>query len=1200
MNTNDHLDKLYQQRFPDAEQRQKDAIWKVLCSDFFQRFVRPEDTVVDLGAGYCEFINNIRAARKIAVDLNPDVRHFAAAGVEVINALSTSIDGIATDSVDVVFMSNFLEHMPDKEAVLATLRESWRILKPGGRVIVLQPNIRFLAAEYWDFFDHHTPLSDRSLVEGLRIAGFVPKIVHPRFLPYTTKSRLPKAAFLVRLYLRVPLAWQFLGKQALVVADKEAAAGDPAAQPLGPPVEPAPPPAASAGPPPGVVRRLLAARPPLAILVPLAALAFLLILALGAPPIPRGLDPSWTEVLGWGFLHHAQWGRDLVFTYGPLGFLQPYASYVDGIFNWYVAGAIALPLTFALTICLLLRRGSVATALLFVAAYVVWCSFLAGDIAWALTLVFGTAYLIRTADERRGLAWTVVAVLLAPVFGAIALTKFSMFPLWAICVAMLASLQLAAGRRLTAALLAVGFVGAFVVVWIATGQHLKNLPAFIAAGLEISSGYPHAMGTRAPQLIEVAGLGLLAIFMLACAYAIWANRRDWSAWATASLCALSALLFWMACIIRGDHWPWFFPAISLLPFVLLSDRRLVAPRFLRPVLIAVVVLAVVVEPPARSLATDATFRVRNAAYNLAHLPELAAARSEQWRAAAKEAALPKVRGRVRDSRVDMLTWEQGMVLLNGFNYAPRPVFQSYSAFTPKLARLNESYFLGADAPSYVLLRLDYIDERLPMSEDGLALIALLQRYRPVLREKGFLLLERHGRLSARPVVPDGPTTAGTLGEDVAIAEPNTPTIAFADIRLTLFGKLYTMLFREPPLRITLNTGSNATQRYRLVRPTAASGFVITPLITGNDDIIKLYYHKPQSNVRSFSIDTDNWLERYIFEGRYSVSFQPLGKLAPAPVGVETALLIYPGFNVVPSGETDYRTIIEDGQESVFIHAPGTIPFQPAPGRYRVSATYGLQRIAISDSGCRQLGPDGIGVSFVMLRDGREAVLAHESIDPFRTPGDIGPHTLSIDGIEIAAGDTFEYRVDGGPAGNVSCDWSYVRDLTFTPSTAEPISAKPQPYPGFNIEPLTTGLRVIEVDGGVPAVFLHAPASIVFEPPAGRYRISASYGLQNIAVKDPGCAKAGADGIGVSLVLQHGGRPSMLRHVELDPFSRTQDAGPHEFNADNVDVAAGDRLEWRVDSGPLGSNTACDWSYVRDFTFTRMALETSPPGKPARP
>ena len=214
------LDVLYQHRFPKDELANKNRIWQVLCGQYFNRFVNPSDTVVDIGAGYCEFINNIPAAGKIAVDLNPDVRQFAADGVRIINESCTAVASIPDASVDAVFMSNFLEHLPSKDLVLQTLRESARMLKPGGRAIILQPNIRFLYDEYWDYFDHHTALSDRSLVEGVLMAGLEPRVVIPKFLPYTTKSRLPQAPWLVSLYLKIPLAWHILGKQALVVAYK--------------------------------------------------------------------------------------------------------------------------------------------------------------------------------------------------------------------------------------------------------------------------------------------------------------------------------------------------------------------------------------------------------------------------------------------------------------------------------------------------------------------------------------------------------------------------------------------------------------------------------------------------------------------------------------------------------------------------------------------------------------------------------------------------------------------------------------------------------------------------------------------------------------------------------------------------------------------------------------------------------------------
>jgi ubiquinone/menaquinone biosynthesis C-methylase UbiE len=104
--------------------------------------------------------------------------------------------------------------------VLAALREVYRVLKPGGRFLVLQPNIRFAYREYWDFFDHHLPFSDRAMVEGLETCNFRIESVRPRFLPYTTKSALPAWPILVRLYLRCPPLHRLLGKQMFIVAVK--------------------------------------------------------------------------------------------------------------------------------------------------------------------------------------------------------------------------------------------------------------------------------------------------------------------------------------------------------------------------------------------------------------------------------------------------------------------------------------------------------------------------------------------------------------------------------------------------------------------------------------------------------------------------------------------------------------------------------------------------------------------------------------------------------------------------------------------------------------------------------------------------------------------------------------------------------------------------------------------------------------------
>jgi SAM-dependent methyltransferase len=212
------LSQLYEARFDGDDLRFKVELWRILAQEFFQRYVGSDDTLVELGAGRCEFVNAIRCGRKIAVDLDPRTVELAE-DAEVLVRPSDDLSPIASGTVDVVFASNFFEHLPTKAALLKTLEECQRILRRGGKLIVLQPNIRYLSGRYWDYLDHHIALSHLSMVEALELTGFHPDEVVPRFLPYTVKDRrLPRSGLLIRAYLKLKPAWRIFGRQMLVVA----------------------------------------------------------------------------------------------------------------------------------------------------------------------------------------------------------------------------------------------------------------------------------------------------------------------------------------------------------------------------------------------------------------------------------------------------------------------------------------------------------------------------------------------------------------------------------------------------------------------------------------------------------------------------------------------------------------------------------------------------------------------------------------------------------------------------------------------------------------------------------------------------------------------------------------------------------------------------------------------------------------------
>lgn len=216
------LERLYQLRFSTAERQANDRLWRVLCESYLQKLVPADATIVDVGAGSCGFINNIRAKRRIAVDLDAGLRDRAAAGVEPhVSDIAALPDLLGPASVDIAWASNVFEHLPSAAELLRVLQAIRTILRPNGRIIILQPNVRLVGGRFWDFLDHTLPLTETGMQEALGVAGFRIVSCKARFLPYTTKSSVPKPTWLLRTYLALPPAQWLFGEQFLIVATPE-------------------------------------------------------------------------------------------------------------------------------------------------------------------------------------------------------------------------------------------------------------------------------------------------------------------------------------------------------------------------------------------------------------------------------------------------------------------------------------------------------------------------------------------------------------------------------------------------------------------------------------------------------------------------------------------------------------------------------------------------------------------------------------------------------------------------------------------------------------------------------------------------------------------------------------------------------------------------------------------------------------------
>jgi SAM-dependent methyltransferase len=192
----------------------REVLWRALYRYYFSRFIAATDSVLELGAGYGHFINQVIAKRRIALDSwEGFIRHLQP-GIEGRVGSVTDLSFLEPHSVNFVFASNLFEHIT-QEDFSTVLRQLDSVLVAGGTLNILQPNYYYASREYFDDYTHRTVYSHTSLCDFLEAHGYQVVECKPRFMPLTVKSRwMPVSPLLIHLYLRSP--WKPLGKQMLV------------------------------------------------------------------------------------------------------------------------------------------------------------------------------------------------------------------------------------------------------------------------------------------------------------------------------------------------------------------------------------------------------------------------------------------------------------------------------------------------------------------------------------------------------------------------------------------------------------------------------------------------------------------------------------------------------------------------------------------------------------------------------------------------------------------------------------------------------------------------------------------------------------------------------------------------------------------------------------------------------------------------
>ncbi|WP_341646903.1 hypothetical protein [Thauera sp. SDU_THAU2] len=595
-----------------------------------------------------------------------------------------------------------------------------------------------------------------------------------------------------------------------------------------------------------------------------------------------GLDESWMFGMNTALAQGLVPGRDIVFTLGPYAaiYTRAYHPATDAGMVW---GSLFLALSFAFVLQRLCRQAGWPRLLLVLAVFagiaysrdalLLFVPLLAGAYAYGLARR-GTHDSLRTPATLAALA-----LAYAP-FGLLVLVKGSM--LVGCVVTQLLGVALFLVRRQAPAALTILLapLSGALLFWSLAGLPLGALPDYFSTIFPIISGYTEAMATSGP-LAEVL-LYLFVIAALTTCLTIGEKEHGLAAVYFVLVFAASAFLAFKGGFVRHDghvghallaachlvlaallvHLLRPSRATLALVFVSLlawlgssvhhaiprAGFALIPPTFVMPdrLLLQKQLEAGEWTAAARlSLSAGARHFVssvrnnygeaaRGLAIRLGNGASLDERHAERIAAIAARASLPQLPG-----STDIYSFRQTRLIATGNQWNPRPVFQSYTVYTPALAELNRRHLVAEHAPDNILLRLEPIDGRLPALEDGPSWPALLSHYAPAGFDNGYLLLKK-APPAATVTVTALPAQRGRLGQRIELPGGSTPLLARVHTRPSLIGKLAALFYKPTPLHITLELQNGSTRDYRFVSSMAQAGFLLSPFIGSAADFARLY------------------------------------------------------------------------------------------------------------------------------------------------------------------------------------------------------------------------------------------------------------------------------------------------------------------------------------------------------------------------
>ncbi len=595
----------------------------------------------------------------------------------------------------------------------------------------------------------------------------------------------------------------------------------------------------------------------------LQCITFLSMLRLVLQVPTVNLDPSWSNAYNYFAQLQPRFGHDVIFTYGPLAWLELNVFSVH--LYWYRIIYHVLCAVYSCFILYEIREISGLRAATLVAAGI----FLFGASEDIILFMQLASLFVLIYSNRESKISQLIYVAL-PVF-FITLTGFIKFTFWVSGIILILG---AAAAKMTnknikqALMIGLLFILYTLLLWWITGQKFTDYPNYIFYSLEITRGYNEAMSV----IGKTKYLYLSIVLMLFLSVTLFLHSRTGKA-DTKSLVMwvsvfISTLLAWKHGFVRHDaHQRIFFSFIGLLPGLLWAIRTQVSEgkvnkykkgtlKFTQLVFVLFICAALIgAGPHRRNGSIDNFIDAVSVVLRPPMFTERLNLLSRETELASAKNNLPLIKETVANRPVDIYNYQQGYVLLNQLNWTPRPIFQSYSAYTSILLHKNQESLI-AQPPDHILAANQTIDGRLPLLDDSLWIREVLHNYFPVLTESNFILFKKNPEFIRTIEPPLYKTQEIKIGEKINISRPAQILLSSLDIQYSFLGKMRTFIYKPPELYVKLTLEDGLVKQFRIIPEMTREPFILSPLMENNADVLKMIANENKNNVVSMELVCD--------------------------------------------------------------------------------------------------------------------------------------------------------------------------------------------------------------------------------------------------------------------------------------------------------------------------------------------------------